>query len=353
MSTQIGIKERIIARLLETAGMRDCDDHFSIDRWEWPQGIALYAIYLDYRKTGNEAGLDTLRAWFTRRIAAGLPERNVNTTAPLLALAFLAEHDGNAAWMDLCTAWAEWVMTAMPRTEERGLQHITSNLVNEGELWADTLFMTVLFLAKMGEIAGRRDWADEAAYQFLLHAKYLADPESGLWFHGWTFKGRNHFGGIHWARGNAWFTAGAVEYLEIARPVGAVRSFIAETLRSQIRALSAVQDESGLWNTILGDGKSYLETSGSAAIAYGMLKASRLGIADSRAAGEKAARGVLAKVDGNGIVTGVSHGTAVGMDREHYLGIRLSSTAYGQGLAYLMLQEVDGDASRAGTSPCR
>ena len=39
--------------------------------------------------------------------------------------------------------------------------------VNDGELWDDTLFMTVLALANMGRILGRQDYTDEAVYQYL------------------------------------------------------------------------------------------------------------------------------------------------------------------------------------------
>ena len=46
----------------------------------------------------------------------------------------------------------------------------------------------------------------KAKRQFLLHSKYLADPTTGLWFHGWTFAGRHHFAKARWARGNSWVT---------------------------------------------------------------------------------------------------------------------------------------------------
>lgn len=65
---------------------------------------------------------------------------------------------------------------------EGGFQHVTSDRVNEGELWDDTLFMTVLPLANIGRILGRQDYIDEAVYQYLVHTKYLADkrPVCGI-----------------------------------------------------------------------------------------------------------------------------------------------------------------------------
>lgn len=328
-------------RLAETAGVPGCDDHFAVDKWEWPQGVALYALYKRFLRKGDPRDLAFLSSWFERGIAAGLPVRNVNTTAPLLALACLLDHDPRPEWSKLCLEWAEWVMEEMPRTEEGGLQHITSHLVNSGELWADTLFMTVLFLAKAGQAFGRPDFVEEASYQFLLHLRYLEDPEAGLWFHGWTFEGRHHFGRVHWARGNAWFSLAAVEFLEIAKPRGALRRSIEEAFRTQMKSLALLQAEDGLWHTILDDAASYTETSASAGLAYACRRGIALGILPEgwRDMSDRATRGVVRRMDAAGIVGGVSHGTSLGLDTEHYRRIPISPTAYGQGLAFLLLND--------------
>ena len=348
-----GTSRKIIGKLMETAGRQDCDDHFAIDKWEWPQGVALYALFKRWRATGDETALLFLRDWYSRASLRPSPPRNVNTCAPFLALAFLAEADGDDEKLAACDSWAEWIMERMPRTEEGGLQHVTSHLVNEGELWADTLYMTVLFLAKMGELRGNRAYLDEAAYQFLLHIKHLSGGATGLWFHGWSFVRGDHFGGVRWARGNAWFAAGAPDFLEISGLGGAAGRMIVQALSAQFRALAALQDESGLWRTVLDDKDSYPETSASAAIAYGMLKSRRLGLLDADldavagVAAGRAVRGVLSQVGDDGTVRGVSHGTAVGLDRAHYLAIPRLPTAYGQGLAFMMLGEAAAAAATA------
>ncbi len=350
------VVDKIISRLMETAGERDCDDHFAIDKWEWPQGVALYVLYKRWIQEKDASARSFLVQWFERMIERGLPDKNVNTVAPFLTLSFLAEEEGRADWAKLCDQWAAWVMDQMPRTAEGGLQHITAIAVNEGELWADTLFMTVLFLANMGRLRTREAYGDEAEYQFLLHIKHLFDGKSGLWYHGWSFPRGDHFGGVKWARGNAWFSAGAPEFLNLNETSPAGRRLIVETLKTQLRSLLKLQDvKTGLWHTILDDECSYLETSASAAIAYGMSSALRCGLLD----GENdlavsvstsiiaAVRGVLSRVSENGVVAGVSHGTAMGLDAAHYLAIPCVPTAYGQGLAALLLDE----AARAGLLP--
>ena len=55
---------------------------------------------------------------------------------------------------------------------------------------------------------------NKMAGQFLLHIKYLHSQKTGLWYHGWCFIGRHHFGEAYWGRGNSWFTCGAVDFIE-------------------------------------------------------------------------------------------------------------------------------------------
>lgn len=315
-------------------------DHMSLDTWEWPQGVAVYAMMKIYLSTGDTAILEELKAWYARHLAAGLPTRNINTTAPMLTLTLLYEQTKDESYRPLIADWANWVMTELPRTEEGGFQHITTHEPNPGQLWDDTLFMTVLFLYRAGVALDCPAWCEEAKYQFLLHIKYLHDPATGLWYHGWTFEGRHHFGRAFWARGNSWFTCGGVDFLEWLPEDDSVRRLILHTWQEQCLALCRLQDkESGLWHTLLNHEDSYLETSASAAIAYGLLRGVKTGLLPQSCheAAEKALHGVLAMVEADGTVGGVSYGTPVGATEDFYRTIPIQPTAYGQGLTFLML----------------
>lgn len=335
------ISQRVLGKLQHNRGTGDIHDHLTLDTWEWPQGVAVYAMYKLYKATGNKQTLEDMRAWYARHLAKGLPSKNVNTMAPMLGMTLLYKETGDETYRLIIEEWSQWVMTQMPRTQEGGLQHITSDDVNEQQLWDDTLYMTCLFLYQAGDALGREDMKQEAEYQFLLHIKYLHSPKTGLWYHGYCFQGRHHFGQAYWGRGNSWFTACAVDFAEWI-PDGPVRRLILNTWQEQCKALLSVQDpESGLWHTLLDQPDSYLETSASAAIAYGLLKGSRLGLLDEdcRAAGEKALQGVIAQVAEDGTVQGVSYGTPMGWTQDFYRTIPIQPTAYGQGLTFLMLTE--------------
>lgn len=323
---------------------------FGIDEWDWPQGIGLYGILKLSEIDKNEGYRDFLYKWFKNNISTGLPSRNINTTTPLLTLSELNEYYQDREFESLCLSWAEWLMSCLPRTREGGFQHVTSAngdrqgvRLNENELWIDTIFMTVLFLNKMGHKYKRQDWIDEGIHQMLMHIKYLYEVRTGLFYHGWSFLEKSNFGGVYWCRGNGWFTLGCLDYIEDFKGSlnPGVKSIILDSYKAQAAALRELQDSSGLWHTVLTDSKSYEECSGSAAITAGILKGIRLGILDDSflSCGERGIAGILKNIDKDGTVLKVSAGTGMGRNEEHYRNIMIAPMAYGQSLTILALVE--------------
>jgi unsaturated rhamnogalacturonyl hydrolase len=316
--------------------------HLTMDNWEWPTGVALYGIWKTYERTGDPSMLDYMKQWYARMLARPVPHRNVNSVCPMLALTCMYDRERDPQWLPHIESWAEWVHTAMPRTELGGLQHITVWNKHYQQLWADTLFMTALFLLRAGQVLSRADWIEDAKYQFLIHIKYLQDRRTGLWTHGWTFDLRHSFAGAYWARGNAWFTAASVELLDALKEHDSSWRFVNEALRDQVAGLWKLQRESGLFTTLLDVEETYEETSATAAIAFGVLKGVRAGfVCDTYAPmAVKAAEAVLGRIAPDGTVMGVSGGTGMGHDLDHYKRIKQGPTAYGQGLTFLMLTEM-------------
>lgn len=316
-------------------------DYISFHAWEWPQGVGLYGLARLWRDTGEERLRNMLEDWYAAHETRGLPPLNVNTTTPMLALTLLWDRTRDTRWETMLSAWADRVLADMPRTPEGGFQHDVSDKINDGELWDDTLFMVALFLAAYGELSGRRALVEEAQHQFLVHARYLADPETGLWFHGWSFPRRDNFARARWARGNAWITAGLADLPELCRLDPVVTRFLDGVLGAQIAALLPLQTAEGAWRTLLDDPSSYEETSATAGIAYGLMKAARLGRASPEAgrAGCRAVDYVLGQIGSDGVVGGVSYGTRMGHDLQFYRDIPLQPTGYGQSLAILCLAE--------------
>ncbi len=322
-------------RVIDTKGWND---------WEWTHGIGLYGMYRYYETCHDENVFSIIKEWFSDRFAQGTPTKNVNTMSPMLTLAYLYEKTGNSTYKPYLEIWANWIMFDMPRTEERGLQHITFLEENNQQLWDDTLMMSVLPLAKIGLILNRPDYIEEAKRQFLIHIKYLYDTKSGLWFHGWTFDGRHNFANALWARGNSWITIVIPEFIELLnlQTGDPLREFLIDTLKAQIKALMRLQDaKTGLWHTLLEDPTSYLEASASAGFAYGILKAVRKNYIDKEAlpCAFAALEGVVANIDETGELRQVSFGTGMGSTLQFYKDIPLTSMPYGQSMAMLCLSE--------------
>ncbi len=312
-----------------------------MNKWEWAQGVGLYGLYRYCCADGACGYMDFLIDWYDARLAEGLPEKNVNTCAPLLTLTYLYERTKKPAYLAVIREWAAWVAEDMPRTEDGGLQHITTGIENKGQLWADTLFMTNLFFARAGVILDKPEYIDESKRQFLIHIKYLFDRESGLWFHGWSFPRRDNFSAVHWGRGNCWYTAGVVDYLEMVDVEPFFRKYLTDTLISQVEALAKYQCADGMWRTIIDDEASYKETSATAGFAYGILKAVRLGYIDKKyeKTGRDALAAVIRQIGGDGEVRGVSYGTPVFDTAAEYKNVPLCPMTYGQALALLCITE--------------
>lgn len=310
--------------------------------WEWTQGVGLYGIWKQFEATKNNEYLDMLTKFYDNQMKVGFPEYNVNTMAPFLTMSFLGEYLKKESYLEPCREAAKWIMEDMPRTKEGGIQHKTSDDLNEEELWDDTLFMTVLFLANMGRIQGKEEYQQEAEYQFLLHVKYLQDRETGFWYHGWTFKGNHNFAKAFWGRGNSWITIGIPEFLTITKCSKPVERMLIESYVSQVKALVQVQDKSGMWHTVLDDPTSYLEASATCGFAYGILLGVHQGILPNKwlECAKKSLEPILELITEDGVLNQVSYGTPMGRESiEFYKEIPIKPMPYGQALAILFLLE--------------
>jgi unsaturated rhamnogalacturonyl hydrolase len=193
-------------------------DYISFGSWEWPQGVGLYGLARLWRESGD----DRLEGWYDRALARGaaVPQRqhhgaDAGARAPLGAQARRPLAPG-------ARRLGRPGPDGGPADRGGGFQHDVSDKVNEGELWDDTLFMVALFLAAFGEALGSAGAGGRSRTAVLVHARYLTDTETGLWFHGWSFVRRDNFARARWARGNAWITAALADLPELCTlfPIG-------------------------------------------------------------------------------------------------------------------------------------
>ena len=303
--------------------------------WDWPCGVAYYGIGEAFEKTGRQEYLRLLKDRVDELIELGLPTAwTVNACAMGHCLVTLYQATGEQKYYDIIMSKIEYLKKDALRFGDRVLQHTVSpNNDFPEQAWADTLFMAALFMLRVGVMNDDRELIEDALNQWQWHIRYLQNPSSGFYYHGYDNIAGDHMSGIYWGRANAWaaYTMSKVGGLLPQCYLYPAYIDVAGSLNEQLAALKTVQTENGLWRTVLDDEESYEEVSASAGIAAAMLER---GNALHGKYINKAITGLLNNISEDGKVMNVSGGTAVMRDKEGYRGIpKAWIQGWGQGLA--------------------
>ncbi len=188
-----------------------------------------------------------------------------------------------------------------PRTVEGNFWH---KAIYPNQVWLDGLYMAQPFYALYEKNFGTGDFSD-IVKQFKTVREKMFSQEKGLYFHGYdasrvafwsdpeTGCSKNF-----WLRSIGWFSVALADLLEIL-PEGSQRDVLVPIFTELMGNLLNYQDEeSGMYWQVPDQGGregNYLETSGSAMLAYAMLKGARLGVLDEKfaLAGEKTFHGII------------------------------------------------------------
>ena len=142
----------------------------------------------------------------------------------------------------------------------------------QATVWADDLYMSVPFLARMGKITGDGKYFDDAVKQVINFTKYLYDDNTGLFYHCY-YSSTKQNGVAHWARANGWVAVAQTELLNNLPPAHPKRKELIALLLKDIIGFSRWQDPGGLWHQVLDRSDSYLETSVTAMYIYSIARA--------------------------------------------------------------------------------
>ena len=172
-----------------------------------------------------------------------------------------------------------------PRTVTGNFWH---KKIYPNQIWLDGIYMAQVFSALYSKNYLDGDYSD-VRMQIENVEKLMRDSKTGLYYHGidcskeifWADKSTG-LSKNFWLRAIGWFSVAMVDIIDIAdEETRKSISRIFAQLMSDLRAFR--DDESGMyWQVVDQPGRAgnYLETSGSAMIAYAMLKGARLGVLD-------------------------------------------------------------------------
>ena len=171
-----------------------------------------------------------------------------------------------------------------PRTAEGNFWH---KAIYPNQVWLDGIYMAQPFYALYEKYFGSRDYSD-IVKQIRTVRERMYSEEKGLYFHGYDAS-RSAFwadrktgcSANFWLRSIGWFTVALADLSEILTD-GPEKSEITGIFRELMERLPEYMDpETGMYWQVpdqMGREGNYLETSGSAMIAYAMMKGARLGI---------------------------------------------------------------------------
>jgi unsaturated rhamnogalacturonyl hydrolase len=311
-------------------------------QWDWSIGVGFYGVGKAYDLNHDDAYIMKLKEWVDSRIDGGIPAICVNTNAPLTTVLRLQQRCPEERYESVCRVFDDYLLNTAPRVPCGALAHETIECRNSGQIWTDTLFMSIVYAVQRSLLLNDGKYLQEALRQLILHVQNLYDASSGLFYHGWNDTEKRPLG-ARWGRGNAWVIVSAMEILELVPFDFLGKQDLLDQLDHQLATLEQLQDADGYWRTVLDHPETYPESSVTAGVAYGVLKGMRLGLVP-RGYGPMAQRAIQAllnNVDGDGNVLRGSSGTPIKQDVAEYAQIPYAITPFTQGLALMALCEFE------------
>ncbi|MDB5192669.1 MAG: glycoside hydrolase family 88 protein [Segetibacter sp.] len=177
--------------------------------------------------------------------------------------------DKRKDYMDYLQRGADYIINKQVKFADGTLAR---NSPRKMTLWADDLYMSVPFIARMGKFTGDNKYFDFAIQQVENFNRYIFDSTTGLYFHAY-YNDANTNGVARWGRCNGWVALAQVELLNNLPANHPKRADLIKLLLRQIIGFSRYQDTSGMWHQVLDKPNSYEESSVTAMYVYTVARA--------------------------------------------------------------------------------
>ena len=200
------------------------------NRWQYVNGVLTVGMlrlsavtrdqrYADYSKKNFHFIFDNLD-YFRRQFDAGtqgVEYRPVFRIGSLddcgsmsAGLLDVYATDKRKDFLDYLERVGDYILNKQVRFDDGTLAR---NNPRKMTLWADDLYMSVPFLARMGKLTGDKKYFDFAVRQVKQFNRYIFDSTTGLYFHTF-FNDENMNGVARWGRCNGWVALAQVELLD-------------------------------------------------------------------------------------------------------------------------------------------
>lgn len=278
------------------------------NKWNYIDGCMITALLSLCEMTGNERYFTFAKDFIDYFVQPDGTIRtydvteynldNINTASNLF---FLYDKTGDEKYK-LALDHVRTQLDTMPRTKEGSFWHKD---IYPNQVWLDGLYMAEPFYMRYETKFRKMEKCSDVIHQFKNVEKYMKDPKTGLYYHGYDESREMYWADPvtgcspnFWLRSLGWFSLALTETAQACdEALYYEKRYLIGLLEKLADALQPFQDETGMFYQV-PDKKdaegNYLETSGTALIAYAILKAVRLGFIAPRYAkmAEKAFDGI-------------------------------------------------------------
>lgn len=281
------------------------------NKWNYIDGCMITAVLALYRLTGDEKYVqfaDAFVGWFVQEDGTirtyDMAEYNLDHINPAKNLFALYELTKKEKYRRAMGTVRQQLDT-MPRTKEGSFWH---KKIYPWQVWLDGLYMAQPFYMQYETCYNKMQGCLDSFRQFQTVREHMRDEKTGLYYHGYDESRQMYWANPQtgcspnfWLRALGWFVIALTDTIEAMdeQLYYEYRTLWAQ-LQELIDAILPWQTPNGMFYQVIdkpNEKGNYLETSGTAIIAYGILKAVRLGILPEkyRAFGQKAFWGTCEK----------------------------------------------------------
>ena len=286
--------------------------------WNYIDGCMMTSLYSIYQQKNDRAYLDFIDGFVDYYVFADgsirgyeLETYNVDNINEGRILFDLYRETGKEKYRKAADLLYKQLL-AQPRTGTGNFWH---KKIYPNQVWLDGLYMAQVFYTRYEtEFNDCKNYAD-IVKQFKSVYDNMYDKKKKLYYHGWDWSKKAFWAdketGLSksfWLRSVGWYTVGLVDVIGYFAKNDELKAELVAIFRDTIEGLEQYidKDKHMFYQVVDQGGRegNYLETSGSAMIAYAMMKGARLGIIDKRFAdvGEEVFNGIcnqyLTETDG-------------------------------------------------------
>ncbi len=280
--------------------------------WNYIDGCMMTSLYTIYKMTGNAKYLEFIDKFVDYYVFEDgsirgyeLETYNLDNLNEGRVLFDLYRETGKEKYKKAIELLHKQI-EGQPRTEIGNFWH---KAIYPNQVWLDGLYMAQVFYTRYEtEVNDGKNYAD-IVKQFTNVYENMYDREKRLYYHGWDYSKTAFWAdkttGLSksfWLRSVGWYTVGLVDAIGyFADDAGEYKQKLIAIFKDTIEGLEQYIDpEKHMFYQVVdqvGREGNYVETSGSAMIAYAMMKGARLGFVDKKyaAIGESVFNGICSE----------------------------------------------------------